>query len=100
MTNTSYPTIQDLNITENGIAKLLSNLNPYKAAGPDGITSRVLKELSTDIAPILKIIFKRSYDTGDLPDIWKNANVSPIFKKGKRFEAVNYRPCLINMHML
>jgi hypothetical protein len=42
MTNTSYPTIQDLNITENGIAKLLSNLNPYKAAGPDSITSRVL----------------------------------------------------------
>jgi hypothetical protein len=41
------------------------------------------------LAPILKIIFKRSYDTGDLPDIWKNANVSPIFKKGKRFEAVN-----------
>ena len=71
---------------------LLSNLNPYKSAGPDSITSRVLKELSTDIAPILKIIFKRSYDTGDLPDIWKNANVSPIFKKGKRFEAVNYRP--------
>ena len=37
MTNTSYPTIQDLNITENGIAKLLSSLNPYKAAGPDSI---------------------------------------------------------------
>ena len=36
MTNTSYPTIQDLNITENGTAKLLSNLNPYKVAGPDG----------------------------------------------------------------
>jgi hypothetical protein len=42
MTNTSYPKIQDLNITENGIAKLLSNLNPYIAAGPDSITSRVL----------------------------------------------------------
>ena len=66
MTNTLYPTIQDLNITENGIAKLLSNLNPHKAAGPDGITSRVLKELSTDMAPILKIIFKQSYDTDDL----------------------------------
>ena len=85
MTNTSYPTIQDLNITENGIAKLLSILNPHKAASPDGITSSVLKELSTDIAPILKIIFKRSYDTGDRPGIWKKANVSPIFKKGKRF---------------
>ena len=55
MTNTSYPTIQDLNITENGIAKLLSNLNPCKAAGPDSITSRVLIELSTDIDPFSKL---------------------------------------------
>ena len=92
MTNNSHPSLQDLNITENEITKLLSNLNPYKAAGPDTITSRVLKELSTDIAPILTTIFRRSYETGDLPDIWKRANVSPIFKKGKRFDAVNYRP--------
>jgi hypothetical protein len=55
MINTSYPTIQDLNITENGIAKLLSNLNPYKAADPDSITSRVLIELSTDIDPFSKL---------------------------------------------
>jgi hypothetical protein len=61
------------------------------------LTSRVLKELSTDIAPILKIIYKRSSDTGDLPNIWKNANVSPIFKKGKRFEAVNYLPVLFSL---
>ena len=92
MNETKYPTIPDLNITVNGIEKLLSNINPNKAVGPDGITSRVLKELSSEIAPILQIIFTKSYDTGELPDIWKNANVNPIFKKGKKFDAINYRP--------
>jgi hypothetical protein len=43
------PEINDINITVSGVEKLLSKLNPTKAAGPDNITPRVLKEL----APIL-----------------------------------------------
>jgi hypothetical protein len=46
-----------------GIAKLLLNLNPNKAAGPDEIKPRVLKELATEIALILTIIFQISLDT-------------------------------------
>ncbi|CAG2235177.1 unnamed protein product [Mytilus edulis] len=65
MTDQPYPTIPDQNITENGIIKLLSNLNPYKADGPDSITSRVLKKLSSDIAPILTNIFRWSYEAGN-----------------------------------
>jgi hypothetical protein len=55
MTGT-FNTIKDINITENGVHKLLKNLNPNKAAGPDNITPRVLKELATHIAPILTIL--------------------------------------------
>lgn len=84
--------IKDIEITENGIIKLLRNLNPYKAAGPDNISPRILKELAEDVAPILTIISNHSYETGEIPSIWKSANICPIFKKGKRFEAVNYRP--------
>ena len=31
-------------------------------------------------------------DQGTLPDDWKTANVAPIFKKGDRCKAANYRP--------
>ena len=43
------------------------------------------------LAPILQLIFQRSLDTGKLPDIWKVANVSPIFKKGEKSDPSNYR---------
>jgi hypothetical protein len=49
-----YPTIPDINITTNGIQKLL-NSNPHKAAGHDNITPQILKELSAEIT--LTIIF-------------------------------------------
>ena len=35
--------MQNINIAENGINKLLKNLKPHKAAGPDKIPSRILK---------------------------------------------------------
>ena len=52
--------MQNINITETGIKKLLNNLKPHKAAGPDKIPSRILKECSEVISPILLIIFRKS----------------------------------------
>jgi hypothetical protein len=45
--------MSDITVTCEGIAKLLLNLNPNKEAGPDEIKPRVLKDLATELAPIL-----------------------------------------------
>ena len=37
-------------------------------------------------------IFGKSLETGSLPDDWRRANISPIFKKGERSKPSNYRP--------
>ena len=87
-----HPSSPEINITCNGVRKLLESLNPYKAAGPDSIKPKILKELSSQIAPILTTIFKVSLDTSQIPQQWKTANVQPIFKKGNKHDAVNYRP--------
>ena len=50
------PEINNINITVSGVEKLLSKLNPTRAAGPDNLTPRVLKELAPFIAPILSHI--------------------------------------------
>ena len=57
--NGQYETAPNINITEEGVRKLLTGLNPHKAAGPDSITPRVLKELADEIAPIVQLIYKR-----------------------------------------
>ena len=42
-----YPTIANLVVMPEGVRKLLDNINPKKAAGPDQIPCRILKELAT-----------------------------------------------------
>ncbi len=53
---------------------------------------RVFKELRDEIAPPLTQIFNKSLSEKSIPDDWKQAIISPIFKKGKRNIASNYRP--------
>ena len=87
-----YPKMHDISIAAECIGKLLVGLNPPKSAGPDKFKPIVLQTLHKELAPILQLIFQRSLDTGKLPDIWKEANVSPIFKKGEKSDPSNYRP--------
>ena len=48
--------------------------------------------MASTIAPILTIIFRVSIDTGVVPEDWRTADIAPIFKKGQKYVAANYRP--------
>lgn len=82
----------EIEIDLNGVLKLLANLKPDKAAGPDDIKPVILKELRSEIVPVVKTIFEKSLETGTLPKDWVSARVSPIFKKGDKSDPANYRP--------
>ena len=88
----TFPSIKDLKITEFGVFKLLDKIDVSKASGPDCIPGRILQNLARELAPVLHFIFEQSLNTGDLPAEWTLANVAPIFKKGSKLQAVNYRP--------
>ena len=87
-----YENIARLTISEEGVFKQLRDLDGSKAQGPDEIPLWFLKLAAEDIAPYLTDIFQTSVDSGKIPAVWKEANVAPIFKKGNRSEAANYRP--------
>ena len=79
---TSNHSITETPITiTNGISKLLSQLKIDKASGPDAISTRVLKELHSESAPILTTIFRKYLLDGKLSKDWKMTNVVPVFKK-------------------
>ena len=77
-------------------SRKLQNLDVQKASGPDEISTRLLKETAEVTAPVtapvLKLIFEKSLDTGEIPYDWRVANVAPIYKKGERSAPQNYRP--------
>ena len=84
--------LEDIDITEQDVYKLLCRTDPSKACGPDEIPGRLLKEKATCIAEPLTKLFNMSVQCGTLPSDWKKANVSPIFKKGNKHNPQNYRP--------
>jgi len=83
---------QELDINERKIAKLLQSLKPDKSPGMDGMHPLFLKELSNQLAKPLNIIFNKSKHERRVPDDWKKARISAIYKKGNKTLASNYRP--------
>ena len=79
-----FSSMGEITVDPKGVGKLLDGLNVHKAPGPDGLNARVLKLCSTQISPILALIYNESLAQGNVPDDWRHANVSPVFKKGDK----------------
>ena len=71
---------------------ILGRLKTNKSPGGDGLHPRVLVELKEELATPMRMIFTTSLREGHLPLSWKEGNITPIFKKGKRQVPGNYRP--------
>ena len=74
--------------------KELKSLNANKAYGPDGISPLIIKECAKETTFPLKEIIRKLLQLGKLPKIWKNANITQLFKNGSKLLASNYRPVL------
>ena len=86
------PEMSEVTITEQKVLEKIQELKKDSAPGPDGIQTRILKEVAEEISLPLAKIFKHSLDSGQVPADWRCANVTPIFKKGAKSNPGNYRP--------
>ena len=84
--------IDHITIQNDEILSLIRHLNPNKATGSDGISGQMLILCDNSVVLSLKIIFENILNTSTFPDMWKLANVTPIFKKNDKQLIKNYRP--------
>jgi hypothetical protein len=82
----------EVRITEWEVKKIIGKLRKEAVARPDDIGPRLLHELVNEVAGPLTMIFRCSLEQGIVPEDWKVANVTPIFKKGVKSSPGNYRP--------
>ena len=81
-----------IDVTNSDIISAIKKLKPTKSPGPDQIYAKTLLEMKDNLSDHLKILFKKSIDSGFVPDYWKLANVTAIHKKGNKLKPDNYRP--------
>ena len=84
--------IQSAEFTVEDVVEKLRQLKPDKSPGIDQVHPYVLRECCEDMAVPLFMIFRKSLDEGRIPEDWKMVRVTPIFKKGSKNQAGNYRP--------
>ena len=85
--------IENFQMTEEKIKRVIENLDENAAAGPDGIPTFLVKQLKDELIEPLTVLFQASIDQSRIPDEWRLAVVTPIYKnKGKKSDPCNYRP--------
>jgi hypothetical protein len=83
--NTVSFTVQD-------VERELQSINVFSAMGPDNIHPRILKEGASILSSPFYDLFRQTLDGNSLPDVWKTALVTPIYKGGDRRVPGSYRP--------
>ncbi|MES9884124.1 MAG: reverse transcriptase family protein, partial [Sedimenticola sp.] len=84
--------LSEIQITQEDVMRHLTKLDTKKTPGPDGIHNKVLFELRHVLCEPLTTLFNLSVSTGSVPTEWKKAFITPIYKKGSKKLAENYRP--------
>ena len=82
-------------VTPREVVEMVRLINVQSSVGPDSISPRFLKNCIANLAYPLSKIFNISINQSFIPDEWKIANITPIFKSGDRSNPLNYRPISI-----
>ena len=74
------------------LKKSIRQLKSKKSTGNDGLSQKQLKAGVGNLAGPLHNIINDSIKKGEFPSKWKEAIVTPVYKKGDKTELENYRP--------
>ena len=86
------PALETVDFPTHLVEQKLASLRPSSSPGPDGLHPVLLAATAVSLAHHWANIFSESMESGQLPKEWNVANVTPIFKKGDKQMAGNYRP--------
>ena len=79
---------------ENDVKNKINGLKE-KSSSPDDIPAKILKTSCDIVSPYITEIYKISNRHTGFPNLLKEADVTPIHKKGERSQKENYRPVSI-----
>ena len=85
---------EDFSMVKEGLVRdHLGKLDIHKSMDPNTAAAITAKGPGREVtAEPVSIIFERSWRTREVPEDWRKASITPVFKKGKKENLGNYRP--------
>ena len=89
-----------MQFSANDISEAIKEHDPYSST-PDGdIPARILTKCRETLSEPIFLLWQDSFETGVIPPSMKTQFITPVYKKGDRTEAANYRPVSITSHII
>ena len=79
-------------ITQEKVTNVMKNLPSKRCSGFDRIPLVFYKDGAEPLEPIITVLMKKIIEDKIIPEQWKVAKVTPIYKKGPKTSPDNYRP--------
>ena len=94
-TNTETFSLRTVSVEH--VEKLIKATKKKFSSGADGIPQNIMALGAEALERPLAKVINKSNCNGQVPDLWKEAVVTPVLKKGSRKDVSNYRPvsCLV-----
>lgn len=90
-----------IDITNEDILQAIKSTKINSAPGPDSVPAILLHKCAETLLSPLKTIMKKSLENSDIPESWKEANITPIYKgKGDKSDPSQYRPISLTSQII
>jgi len=94
-TNKTTNILDSVDVNEFNVLCAINRMKSGFSSGPDGLPAVFFKRLQYTVAKPLSIIFHQLLSVAYVPDDWKKALITPVYKKGPQTDCSNYRPISI-----
>ena len=90
-----------IEITQSDVINAIKATKINSAPGPDSIPPILLHNCADVLANPLTLIMNKSLRNADIPPCWKEATITPIFKrKGNKWDSLQYRPISLTSQIM
>ena len=93
--------IYSIHMTREDIKDSINLLSIDASPGPDGVPAIMMKKCRDSLVDPLLILWTKSMESGNIPEIFRTAYVTPILKPGSpKSVAASYRPVSLTSHIV
>ena len=92
--------LEDITFTQEDVISAIKEMGEYSASIDDDIPATVLKNCAPGLCYPIVLIWRDSLKSSSISKQFKNQTITPVFKKGSKSKAANYRPISLTSHIM
>ena len=94
------PFLLNIDFSVEDIEAAIAKIKFTSAPGEDEVPICLLKECANSISYPIYLLWKHSFDSGEIHYSFLTQLITPIHKGGSKFDPINYRPVSLTSHLI